>query len=95
MARPSYSTHNTFHPTTTSQNFQKYDPIVSKYEGSAPSYEQKFSGLQPYDSSRISKFEPKYEPNLSTESSQLSQQNRNGQTLETMMVQSGQCGPVP
>ena len=95
LARPSYPNPNTYHPTTTSQSFQKFDPNVSKYEGSVQNYEQKFSGLQPYDSPRISKFEPKYEPNLSTEPSQLSQQNRTGQTPESMMVQNGQCGPMP
>ena len=34
LARPSYPNPNTYHPTTTSQSFQKFDPNVSKYEGS-------------------------------------------------------------
>lgn len=97
FARPTYSSTTAFHPTnTTSQSFQKFDPNIPKYEGSfPPHYEQKFSSLQPYESARMSKFEPKYEPNLSTEPSQLSQQTRSGQTSENIMVQNGQCGPLP
>ena len=96
LPRQSYSNPTTYHPTTTSQSFQKFDPNVSKYEGSVQHYEQKFSGLQSqYDSARISKFEAKYEPNLSTEASQLSQQNRVGQTPDSLIVQSSQCGPIP
>jgi len=94
ISRPAYVNPNNYHPTISTQSFQKFDPIVPKYDGSVQQYDHKFSGLQSYDSVRISKFEPKYEPNLSTEPSQLSQQNRSGQTQETMMVQNGQCGPV-
>ena len=101
LTRPTYShpTTNTSFTTNTNHGFQKFDPSVVKFEGSpgVPNhFETKFAGLQsPYDSARISKFEPRFEPNLTNESSQLCQTSRSGQNSESLMVQNGQCGTIP
>ena len=53
---------------------QKYE---SKYEGAMPSFD-----LQPkYDAASPTKFEPKYEPNLSMENNSNNNSNNSGQQL--------------
>ena len=87
-----------FQPNSSHGGFQKFDshnPL--KFEGQ---FEQKFPGLQsPYESARISKFEPRFEPNLSTESGQLCQTSRPGsgqsEAASILVQQNGQCGPIP
>ena len=99
LPRPPYSTNSSYQQNTPS--FPKFEPNIGKYENSVTNqFDQKFIGLQsPYDSARISKFEPRFEPNLSTESSGLCQTSRSSSVQNSenssLMVTNGQCSAVP
>jgi len=72
MPTPVFSNHNMYHPQIPHQNPPKYESPMHKYD---PIY---------FNPQSI-KFEPKYEPNLSVESSQQNQQNKNFLTSEIMV----------
>lgn len=62
---------------------------------SPPKYESPMHKYDPiYFNPQSIKFEPKYEPNLSVESSQQSQQNKNFLTSE-IMVQNNHYSSIP
>ena len=111
LAGPAYShptTNASFPTNSTNHGFQKFEHNIGKFEGPSQ-FEPKFGGLpSPYDSARITKFEARYEPNLSNETSRDGltnpqppcQTSRSGQApvsghSESLMVQNGQCGPIP
>jgi len=90
---PSFSTsltskpYSSFLPTSVFSNPSMYPPTMQHQN--PPKYESPMQQQHKYDpiyfNSSSIKFEPKYEPNLSVESSQQSQQNKNFLTSEIIV----------